>query len=263
VRRLFLAPLVAVLAAALAACGYQPEIEPPGAATGGPSAPPPVATTGPVSTAPTFTTDGCPVGDPAFCEQAAFLANALVLSDADAVFDLSRRVSMDCADLDLDVFPQCEDQGTLKGYVVGDHQGHLFVDEPADYRRTLRFFVEAVDDEYSDEFGGAQLQILGVSTCGKGADTTYHLVYLVGLGDPTSTLPADRFLGTYELTEEDRTWAVGATYVGLYTDWQLVLDDPLTQIACGDVQPWVGAAPNLNPPQSESQPTPIPATGST
>jgi hypothetical protein len=263
VRRLFLAPLVAVLAAALAACGYQPEIEPPGAATGGPSAPPPVATTGPVSTAPTFTTDGCPVGDPAFCEQAAFLANALVLSDADAVFDLSRRVSMDCADLDLDVFPQCEDRGTLKGYVVGDHQGHLFVDEPADYRRTLRFFVEAVDEEYSDEFGGAQLQVLGVSTCGKGADTTYHLVYLVGLGDPTSTLPADRFLGTYELTEEDGSWAIGATYVGLYTDWQLVLDDPLTQIACGDIQPWVGAAPNPNPPQSESQPTPIPATGST
>jgi len=113
-----------------------------------------------------------------------------------------------------------------------------------------------------DEFGGAQMQVLGVSTCGKGADTSYHLVYLVGLGDPTSTLPADRFLGTYELTQEDGTWAIGATYVGLYTDWQLVLDDPLTQIACGDIQPWVGAAPNLNPPQSESQPTPIAATGS-
>ncbi len=251
------------LAVSLAACGYQPEIEPPGAATGGSSAPPPVATTGPISTAPTFTPDGCPVGDPAFCEQAAFLANALVVSDADAVFDLSRSVSMDCADLERDVFPQCEDRGTLKGYVVGDHQGHLFVNGPADYRRTLGFFVEAVDDEYSDEFGGAQMQILGVSTCGEGADTSYHLVYLVGLGDPTSTLPGARFLGTYELTKEDGSWAIGATYVGLYTDWQLVLDDPLTQIACGDIQPWVGAAPNLNPAQSESQPTPIPATGST
>ena len=107
------------------------------------------------------------------------------------------------------------------------------------------------------------MQILGVSTCGKGSDTTYHLVYLVGLGDPTSTLPGARFLGTYELTQEHGSWAIGATYVGLYTDWQLVLDDPLTQIACGDIQPWVGAAPNLNPAQSESQPTPIPATGST
>jgi len=34
-------------------------------------------------------------------------------------------------------------------------------------------------------------------------------------------------------------------------------------LACGDIQPWVGAAPNLNPPQSESQPTPIAGTGST
>lgn len=253
-----------MLATGLAACGYQPEIEPPGAATGGSSTRARVAATGPTSAVPTFTADGCPIGDPAFCEQAAFLANALVLSDADAVFDLSRRVSMDCADLDRDVFPQCEERGgTLEGYVVGDHQGHLFVDEPADYRRTLRFFVEAVDEEYSDEFGDAGLQIFGVSTCGKGADTSYHLVYLVGLGDPTSTLPADRFLGTYELTKEDGSWAIGATYVGLYTDWQLVLDDPLTQIACGDIQPWVGAAPNLSPPRSESQPTPIAGTGST
>ena len=261
-RRPVLLPLVA-LAVSLAGCGYQPEIEQPGAATGGSSPPPPVAATGPISAAPTFTTDGCPVDDPAFCEQAAFLANALVLSDADAVFDLSRRVSMDCADVKGERFPQCEDEERLSGYLVADARGEFFVDSPADYRETLGFFVEAVDQEYSDEFGGSQMQILGVSTCGKGADTSYHLVYLVGLGDPGSTLPGDRFLGTYELTHDHGSWAIGTTYVGLYTDWQLVLDDPLTQIACGDIQPWVGAAPNLNPPQSESQPTPIPATGST
>ena len=263
-RRPILVPLLALLTVVLAACGYQPEIEPPGAATGGSSAPPPVASTGPVSTTPTFAADGCPVDEPAFCEQAAFLANALVLSDADAVFDLSRRVSMDCADLDQELFSQCHgDQDTLEGYLVSDARGEFFVDSPADYRRTLRFFVEAVDDEYSDELGGAQMQILGVSTCGKGADTSYHLVYLVGLGDPGSTLPGDRFLGTYELTQEGGRWAIGATFVGLFTDWQLALDDPLTQIACGDIQPWVGAAANLNPPQSESQPTPIPGTGPT
>ena len=87
-------------------------------------------------------------------------------------------------------------------------------------------------------------------------------MYLVGLGDPESTLPADRFLGTYELTMEEGEWAVGAVYIGLLTDWELVLDDPLSQIACGDIQPWTGATANLNPPQSESQPTPSPATGS-
>jgi hypothetical protein len=252
--------LVLSLAIVFAACAYEPEIRGPGAETGDTSAPPPAPRE---PRAQNFTTNGCPVDDTAMCEQAALLGNALVLPDADAVFDLSRRVSMDCTDLDREVFPQCEDQGTLEGYVVGNYQGQLFVREPGGYRGTLRFFVEAVDEEYSDEFGGAHLQVLGVSTCGNGADTSHHLVYLVGLGDPTSTLPADRFLGTYELTKEDGSWAIGATYVGLYTDWQLVLDDPLTQIACGDVQPWVGTAPNLNPPGSESQPTPTPGTGST
>ena len=110
--------------------------------------------------------------------------------------------------------PSATHRGHARGLRGGRPSGPLFVDEPAGYRRTLRFFVEAVDEEYSDEFGGAQMQILGVSTCGKGADTSYHLVYLVGLGDPTSTLPADRFLGTYELTKEDGSWAIGATYVG-------------------------------------------------
>ena len=81
-------------------------------------------------------------------------------------------------------------------------------------------------------------------------------------GVQTCALPIYRFLGTYELTKAKGEWAVGATYVGLLTDWELVLDDPLTEIACGDILPWVGAAANLNPPQSESQPTPIPATGS-
>lgn len=250
--------------AALSACGYQPEIQQPGAATGvsAPEAPSPAAT-GPVSTAPTFTPDGCPVDDPSFCEQAAFLANALVLSDADAVFDLSRRVSLDCAAIARKRYPQCEDEQGLDGYVIGTHQGEFFVDPPADYRDDLAFLVGSVDEEYSDEFGGPQMQVLGISTCGKGADTSYHVVYLVALSDPESTLPGDRFLGTYELTQQGGEWAIATAYVGLYTDWQLVLDDPLTQIACGDIQPWAGAAPKINPPQSESQPTPIPGTGTT
>jgi hypothetical protein len=247
--------LVLSLATLFAACAYEPEIRRPGAATGDTAPSPPAASTGPVSTTPTFTPDGCPVNDAAMCEQAAFLANALTLSDADAVFDLSRRVSWDCADLLSDLFPQCEDDDRLDGYVVGNHQDEFFVVPAADYRDTLGFFVEAVDEEYSDEFGGPQMQILGVSTCGQGADASYHVVYLVGLGDPDSTLPADRFLGSYELTREDGAWAIGAAYVGLLTDWELVLDDPLTQIACGDIQPWGGATADVNAPRSESQPT--------
>ncbi|MGA9160775.1 MAG: hypothetical protein WB297_07925 [Actinomycetota bacterium] len=261
-RRSILVPLTSLVALA-AACGYQPEIQQPGAATGASTPAPASAATGPISATPTFTPEGCPVDDPSFCEQAAFLANALVLSDSDAVFDLSRRVSLDCTQIARNRYPQCEDEDRLDGYVVGTHQGEFFVDPPADYRDILAFLVESIDEGYSDEFGGPQMQILGISTCGKGANTSHHVVYLVGLSDPESTLPGDRFLGTYELTRQGGEWAIGTAYVGLYTDWQLVLDDPLTQIACGDIRPWVGAAPNLNPPQSESQPTPIPGTGAT
>jgi hypothetical protein len=101
-------------AISLTGCAYEPEIERPGAATGDSAPPAPAASTGPVSSAPTFTPDGCPVDDPALCEQAAFLANALVLSDADAVFDLSRRVSWSCGELETELFPQCDDRTGLR-----------------------------------------------------------------------------------------------------------------------------------------------------
>ena len=250
-----------LIPALLAACGYKPEIQRPGAPTGatGQQQPAAVAPTGPTSTSAAFGEEGCPVEDPAFCRQAAFLANALVLSDADAVFDLARRVTIHCADVDPSLFHQCNNQRTLTGYVVGDHQGQLFVAPKNDFRDFLGFLVESVDEGYSDELGGPQMQILGVSTCGNGRDRSYHLVYTVALSDPNSTLPGDRFLGTYEFTQEGGEWAIGTSYAALYTDWQLALDDPLTEIACGDIQPWAGEAPNLNPPQSESQPTPIPS----
>lgn len=261
VRRPALVVWFVVLAVGLVACAYDPEIEPPGAATGV-SAPEPSASSGPVSTTPAFTPDGCPVDDAAFCEQAAALANALVLSDGDAVFDLSRPGSWACADLDRELFPQCEHKDRLKGYRITTNDGRYFVNPPAAYRQDLTFFVEAVDDEYSDELGGPQMQILGISTCGRGTGTSYHVVYTVALGDPDSTLPGDRFLGTYEFTQLDGSWAVTTATIGLLTDWQLILDDPLTQIACGDIQPWAGVLPTPNASQSESQPTPEPETGS-
>lgn len=260
-RRLVPLPIaVLVLALALVACGYQPDINNPGTASGVTGRAPSTvaAPTGPTSTSAAFTEDGCPVDDADFCRQATFLTNALVLGDSGAVLDLSREVTLHCADLDQGLYQQCRDQATLKGYIVGSHQGEFFVAPPKQFGNLLEFLVEAVDQEYSDELGGPQMQILGVSTCGGGQDRSYHVVYTVALSDPTSTLPGDRFLGTYEFTQEDGEWAIQVAYFALYTDWQLVLDDPLTEIACGHIQPWAGAVPNVNPPQSESQPTPIP-----
>lgn len=231
----------------LGACAYDPGPVRPGvtglsgitgptAASGTATAP--TAPTGPTGTTPTFTPDGCPVDDPAFCEQAAYLANALVLGDTDAVLDRFDEVRYDCADLDETLFPQCAERDELEGYLVGTYQGEYFVVPQGRFLDNLRFFVEAIDPEYEDELGGSAMRILGVSTCGSGDDTSHHVVYLAGLNDPESTLPGDRFLGTYEFVQRRGGWVIGATFVGLYTDWQLELDDPLAEIACGDIRPW-------------------------
>jgi hypothetical protein len=234
------------LALAVAACAYDPGPARPGV-TGvsgitGPTAPTgatgsesPEATGGePVA----FDPDGCPVDDPAFCGRAVALADALTQHDGDAVFRLSLSERFDCAGLDDEIYPQCEDRDVLRGHAVGDYQGHVFYLSDNRYRGYLGFVVEAVDDEFTDEFGGSEPQIVGVSTCGNGDVISHHLVYLVGLGDPDSTLPGDRFLGTYELVQRNGEWVVGASNLALYTDWQLELDEPLSQIGCGDVQTW-------------------------
>ena len=235
-----------LLALSVATCAYDPGPARPGVTglsgiTGPTGAAAAAGSEQPNPTEPpptTFEPQGCPVDDPGLCDRASSLANAIVQQDADAVFDLSVSDRSDCTGLDEEVFPQCEERNVLEGYAVGDYQGRIFYLPANRYLGYLEFFVEAVDEEFTDEFGGSEPQIVGVSTCGGGADRSYHLVYLVGLGDPESTLPADRFLGSYELVERDGSWVVGVSHVALYTDWQLELDDPLSQIACGDVEPW-------------------------
>jgi hypothetical protein len=235
VRRL----VVPILATLLAGCAYQPEVVPPEAGTAPPPSPPPsLGSEAPGTPVTDFTAEGCPVDEPAFCEQAANLANALVAGDSDAVFDLSRPDRFDCEGLDTAIFPQCEDRDALSGYALGTHQGEIYYLRENAYRGSLGFFVEAVDEGFTDEFGGSEMQVLGVSSCGSGADRSYHVVYFVGLADPDNAAFSARFLGTYELVERDGDWVVGITYVGGYTDWQLVMDDPIAEIACGDTRAW-------------------------
>lgn len=234
------------LALAAAACAYDPGPARPGV-TGVSGITGPTAATAATGSEPSETTsaapvafdpEGCPVDDPAFCGRASALATALARQDADAVLRLSLSERFDCTGLDDEIFPQCEERNALKGYAVGDYQGHVFYLSAVRYEGYLEFVVEAVDDEFTDEFGGSEPQIVGVSTCGSGDGLSHHLVYLVGLGDPDSTIPGDRFLGTYELVQRNGEWVVGASTLALYTDWQLEFEDPLSQIACGDVQPW-------------------------
>ena len=144
--------VLAIALGLLGGCAYDPgPIRPGLTATTGVSAPgPPSALTGPTGITPPFTAEGCPVNDPAFCEQATFLANGLVLGDAGAVFDLARVERLDCRHLDADTFPQCARGRTLQGYAVRTYQDQTFVDPLERFRRLLGFFVSAVDPEYQD-----------------------------------------------------------------------------------------------------------------
>jgi hypothetical protein len=185
-----------------------------------------------------FSVGGCPVDEPRFCQEASALANALTQANADAVLTLSRPARFECAELDVEVYPQCEDRVRLRGYTIGTPRGTLSVVTAEEYRDRLGFLVETVDGEYADELGGPGMRILGVSTCGEGEDRSYHLVYTAALADPAGLRPGTRFLGTYELTRRDRGWAIAAAFFGPLAAWERVLADPLAQIGCGGIRSW-------------------------
>jgi predicted small lipoprotein YifL len=224
---------------ALAACGEQREpLSFPSAAQGRLLTP--TATEAPDASAPaTFDVDGCPAPEQRMCQEAAALADALTQVDMDAVFTLSRPTTVACADVDPEVFPQCDGKHAadeLEGYVVAGAEPDTFVAPEKGYHRELRFMAEGLDPEYSDEYGGADYQIVGLATCEPGK--RYALAYLAGLGDPNSTLPGDRFFGTLELTEENREWAVSRLTLDILSDWQLYYDDPVSDAGCGRFEPW-------------------------
>ena len=231
--------LAVVASAVLVACGEDAE------PLAFPSAPQgrlltPTASETPDAAAPTtFDVADCPADEPRMCQEAAALADALTQADMEAVLTLSRPTTIACADVDPEVYPQCDGNRApdeLEGYVVAGAEEDTFVAPEKQYANQLEFMREGLDEEYSDEFGGAEYQIVGLATCEPGE--RYALGYLVGLGDPESTLPGDRFFGTLELTEQDRGWAVSLLTLDILSDWQLYHDDPLADAGCGEFDAW-------------------------
>ena len=198
----------------------------------------PTPSAAPASSVTTFSPDGCPASEPRMCQEAAALANALVQTNMEAVFTLSRATAIECADVDAEIYQQCDGHASraLEGYVVAGAEPPTFVAPEENYRRQLRFMVEGLDPTYSDDFGTGEYRLLGLATCEP--NVRYQLVYLVGLGDPTSTLPGDRFLGAFELTEQERGWAISRSALDILSDWQLVFDDPLIDAGCGRIEAW-------------------------
>jgi hypothetical protein len=198
----------------------------------------PTPSAGPEIDVTTFSPDGCPAGVPRMCQEAATAADALVQSNTNALFTLSRPTSIACANADTDVFRQCEhhQDETLDGYLIGGAEPDTFVNDEKHYRRFLGFMKDGLDPTYSDEYGTGDYAILGLATCAE--NERYQLVYTAGLGDPTSTLPADRFFGTLEFTEQDHGWSISTLRLGLLSDWQLAYDDPTVDAGCGEIHPW-------------------------
>lgn len=185
-----------------------------------------------------YSVDGCPVEPRRFCHEASTLANAIVQASPDAILALTQPLTVSCADADLDRYPQCQGrQGReLRGIAVAGADPETLLVPEERYLRRLTFMAEGVDPDYSDELGGGGSRIVGVSTCRPGE--WYQLVFTAGLGDPTSELPPIRFLGTFELTERGRAWAISRSALDILSDWQLLFDDPLADAGCGRIVPW-------------------------
>ena len=192
----------------------------------------------PVTT--TYDVADCPADEPRMCQEASALANALTQSNLDAVLTLSRTTSVACDGADPEIYPQCDEPraDTLRGYVVAGAEEETFVVPEEPFTEQLGFMRDGLDPDYTDELGTGEYRIVGLATCEPG--TRYQLVYVVGLGDPESTLPADRFLGTFELTEDGRAWASSKLTLDILSDWQLYHDDPLAEIGCGRIEAWGG-----------------------
>jgi hypothetical protein len=201
----------------------------------GASSPPPAETSHPA----TVSVAGCPVPEPGFCQEATALADAILQTNAEAVFTLSRAQRLACADLDEDTFPQCAQESTLRGHVIGSPGGERVVVSADEYRAELAFLVEGINESFEDGLGGGEQRILGVSTCGSTDPRarSYELVVTAGIRDPKTGLAA-RYLGTYELTERNREWAISVASFAPLSEWETVLDDPMRDIGCGGIEPW-------------------------
>jgi hypothetical protein len=192
----------------------------------------------PTSTA--ITVEGCPVADERFCGAAVDVATALGKGDAGELFDLSRADTIECSEVAREYFPGCRtDTTVLEGYGLS---GATFIVEVVSgdrYRRQLDAIVDGVDPAFSDELGDGAPRVLGVGTCGPDIPgrRTYHLAWTAAVSEGGA--PAERLLGSFELTFED-DWRIALWYLDTLEAWEAEQTDPLTQAFCeAGRTPWL------------------------
>jgi hypothetical protein len=164
-----------------------------------------------------FAAAGCPVDDPAACERAALAATALEEGDTAALVELSYADTFACDDLPAELFPDCAPGETLEGHAVTGADGKIGILSAEDYAARLA------------ELG--EVTVAGVGTCGpEDPDRrSYHLAFWTADGAGG---------GSLELVRREGEWSLGIVYADTLESWRTVYDDPETELACGNVQPW-------------------------
>jgi hypothetical protein len=178
-----------------------------------------------------YETAACPVADEALCATATEVIQALQSADVDRLFALSREDRLVCADLALEYFPACETDDVLQGHALSGPDFLVEVVDGDGYRVQLEAIMSNVDPSFSDELGDGGVRVIGVGICGPDIPgrRTYHLAWTAAVSETGA--PAERLLGSFELTFED-DWRIALWYLGPLEEWELEQPDPLELAFC-------------------------------
>jgi hypothetical protein len=225
--------LVALVVVAVAGCA------------GSPASPSQTGTTEPPDASPaptpaaTLTRSGCPVPDDAFCATATRIGRAILDRAADDLLRLSRSTTIHCAEVAREYFPGCAEEEVLTGYGISGAAFTVEVVPRPEYAERLAAVVSGIDPSSSDELGTGAPRVLGVGTCGPDIPgrRTYHVAWTAVVSDGEGD--AERQLGSFEVTLEDRRWRIALWYQDGLGDWEREQPDPMTTAFCeAGLHPW-------------------------
>jgi hypothetical protein len=198
----------------------------------------PATTTSATTTTVMLDTSRCPVRDAAFCATAVDVADALAAGDAGRLLELSRVDRIECADVEVEYFPGCSTNDVVEGHGLS---GPDFIVDLVDRDRYMDWLVTTttgIDASFTDDLGDGAVQLVGIGTCGpdQPGRRTYHVAWTAAIrvGDT----PADRMLGSFELTFAD-DWRIVLSYIGSLTAWEAAQPEPLDEAFCAAGRsPW-------------------------
>ncbi|HEX5936617.1 MAG TPA: hypothetical protein VFZ75_02835 [Actinomycetota bacterium] len=179
------------------------------------------------------------MSDDAFCDTATRIGQALLDRNTDALIRLSRSATIDCAEIAREYFPGCADADVLIGYGMSGVDFTVEVVPRRAYTRRLEALVAGIDPSFSDGLGGGTPDVIGVGTCGPNVPgrRTYHLAWTAAIG--AGGRPAERYLGSFEVTFDDDRWRVALWYLDPLEAWESEQPEPTALAFCeAGLHPW-------------------------